>query len=115
MTILRHRCESSWEITELCENANTTALLLHWDKEVIIPLGINFAMGIHRDLDFIFASYEESLNNVSFDKTVLHETKCLSYYIYLFPQANEVVPNHTLPLEGAHPLASKKPFSLNSK
>ena len=50
---------------------------------------------------------------MSFDKTVLHERKCLSFYIYLSPQEIEVVPNHTLPLEGAHSLASKKSFSSN--
>lgn len=46
--------ENSQEITELCENANATVLLLRWDKEVIIPLGINFAMGICPDLDSSF-------------------------------------------------------------
>ena len=48
MTILRHYVKTQ-EITELCENrvftvANATVLTLRWDKEVLIPLGINFAM-----------------------------------------------------------------------
>lgn len=52
---------------------------------------------------------------MSFDKTVVHERKCLSFYIYLCPQESEVVPNHTLPLEGAHSLASKKSFSESKR
>lgn len=50
-------CEDSQEITVLCENAKASVFLLLWDKEVIIPLDINFAMGICPDLDSFFTLY----------------------------------------------------------